>query len=179
LKDAISGLPIATEDDDIDEAATLKDETAIGNDDYDNKQATVAAAEENNKDESDPFGLDALIPRSGKKDDRTKGKKDVAAKSIKEDEEETKRFLKSKREALITCLEIAARRYKVPWQVFIVFCSYFLFLLLTERKGNSTFYGSIILSFHFRKLIASVILLRCQTVIDILVKHASDNDGPH
>ncbi|OMO71998.1 hypothetical protein CCACVL1_17990 [Corchorus capsularis] len=130
LKDAISSLPIATEDDDIDEAATLKDETAIGNDDNDNKQAIVAPAEENSKDESDPFGLDALIPSSGKKDDRTKGKKDVPAKSRKEDEEETKRFLKSKREALISCLEIAARRYKIAW---------------------------------------------CQTVIDILVKHAFDN----
>ncbi|XP_021283585.1 uncharacterized protein LOC110416064 [Herrania umbratica] len=115
LKDAISSLPIATEDDDIDEAATLKDETEIRNDDDNNKEAIVAPAEENKKDESDPFGLDALIPRSGKKDDRTKGKKDVAAKSRKEDEEETKRFLKSQREALITCLEIAARRYKTPW----------------------------------------------------------------
>ncbi|KAK6232952.1 hypothetical protein QQP08_017486 [Theobroma cacao] len=115
LKDAISSLPIATEDDDIDEAATLKDETEIGNDDDNNKEAIVAPAEENKKDESDPFGLDALIPRSGKKDDRTKGKKDVAAKSRKEDEEETKRFLKSQREAFITCLEIAARRYKTPW----------------------------------------------------------------
>ncbi|XP_007030477.2 PREDICTED: uncharacterized protein LOC18600119 [Theobroma cacao] len=115
LKDAISSLPIATEDDDIDEAATLKDETEIGNDDDNNKEAIVAPAEENKKDESDPFGLDALIPRSGKKDDRTKGKKDVAAKSRKEDEEETKRFLKPQREALITCLEIAARRYKTPW----------------------------------------------------------------
>ncbi|EOY10981.1 Uncharacterized protein TCM_026250 isoform 3 [Theobroma cacao] len=114
LKDAISSLPIATEDDDIDEAATLKDETEIGNDDDNNKEAIVAPAEENKKDESDPFGLDALIPRSGNKDDRTKGKKDVAAKSRKEDEEETKRFLKSQREALITCLEIAARRYKTP-----------------------------------------------------------------
>ncbi|XVF06371.1 hypothetical protein REPUB_Repub06bG0042400 [Reevesia pubescens] len=128
LKDAISSLPIATDDDDIDEAATLKNETEIGNDDK--KEAIIAHAEENNKDESDPFGLDALIPSSGIKDDRTKGKKDVAAKSRKEDEEETKRFLKSQREALITCLEIAARRYKTPW---------------------------------------------CQTVIDILVKHAFDN----
>ncbi|XP_022719114.1 uncharacterized protein LOC111277148 [Durio zibethinus] len=128
LKDAISSLPFATEDDDMDEAATLKGETEIGNDENDKKQAIVAPAEENNKDASDPFGLDALIPRSGKKDDR-KVKKDVASKS-KEDEEETKRFLKSQREALITCLEIAAQRYKTPW---------------------------------------------CQTVIDILVKHAFEN----
>ncbi|XVF57163.1 hypothetical protein PTKIN_Ptkin06aG0182200 [Pterospermum kingtungense] len=130
LKDAISSLPIASEEDDIDEAAILKGETEMGNHEDDEKQATVDAAEENNKDESDPFGLDALIPSSGKKDDRTKGKKDVAAKSRKDDGEESKRFLKSQREALINCLDVAARRYKTPW---------------------------------------------CQTVIDILVKHAFDN----
>ncbi|TYI02776.1 hypothetical protein ES332_A11G290600v1 [Gossypium tomentosum] len=130
LKDAICSLPFATEDDDIDEAATLKDETETGNDEDDKKQTIVESAEENNKDESDPFGLDALIPSSGKKDDRAKGRKDVATKSRKDDEEDTKIFLKSKREALISCLEIAARRYKTPW---------------------------------------------CQTVIDILVKHAFDN----
>ncbi|KAE8725819.1 methyltransferase-like protein 6-like [Hibiscus syriacus] len=129
LKDEICSLPFATEEDDIDEAATLKDETETGNDE-DARQALVSFAEENNKDESDPFGLDALIPRSGKNDDRAKGKKDVTNKSRKDDEEYAKRFLQSKREALISCLEIAARRYKTPW---------------------------------------------CQTVIDILVKHAFDN----
>ncbi|KAL4353035.1 hypothetical protein GQ457_06G018740 [Hibiscus cannabinus] len=129
LRDEICNLPFATEEDDTDEAATLKDETETGNDE-DYKQAVVASAEENNQDESDPFGLDALIPRSGKNDDRAKAKKDVTTKSRKDDEEDTKRFLKSKREALISCLEIAARRYKTPW---------------------------------------------CQTVIDILVKHAFDN----
>ncbi|XP_039067241.1 uncharacterized protein LOC120213163 [Hibiscus syriacus] len=128
IKDEICSLPFATEEDDMDEAATLKDETETGNDE-DAKQAIVSSAEANNKDDSDPFGLDALIPRSGKKDDRAKGKKDVTTKSRK-DEEDTKRFLQSKREALISCLEIAARRYKTPW---------------------------------------------CQTVIDILVKHAFDN----
>lgn len=56
-----------------------------------------------------------MIPRSGKKDDRTKGKKEVAAKNKKDDEEERKRFLMSQREALINCLDIAARRYKTPW----------------------------------------------------------------
>lgn len=87
----------------------------MDNHDDDKKKPTVDPAEENNKDESDPFGLDALIPRSGKKDDRTKGKKEVAAKNKKDDEEERKRFLMSQREALINCLDIAARRYKTPW----------------------------------------------------------------
>lgn len=78
--------------------------------------AAAVQAEENHEDEADPFGLDAFIPKKIKKDDRTKGKKDTGAK-IKEDEEENKRFLKMQREALITCLEIAAHRYKTPWLV--------------------------------------------------------------
>ncbi|KAI6692699.1 hypothetical protein NL676_020409 [Syzygium grande] len=82
-------------------------------------------------EELDPFGLDALILSKAKKDENSKGKKDTAAKIRREGEDEHKRFLKSQREALIVCLEIAARRrYKTPW---------------------------------------------CQTVIDILVKHAFDN----
>lgn len=131
IKETISSLPVATKDDDLEEAAALKDEAEKTNEDSKNKQDMPPAveAEENHKDEADPFGLDAFIPKSIKKDDRTKGKKDTGAK-IKEDEEENKRFLKSQREALIDCLEIAAHRYKNPW---------------------------------------------CQTVIDILVKHAFDN----
>ncbi|GKV12482.1 hypothetical protein SLEP1_g23619 [Rubroshorea leprosula] len=132
LKDTISTLPIATEDDDVEEAAILKEEgheTEVTNASGDSQKEQVPD-EEKKKDESDPFGLDALIPSAGKKDDRAKGKKDATVKNKKEDEEETKTFLKLQREALITCLEIAARRYKTAW---------------------------------------------CQTVIDILVKHAFDN----
>ncbi|XP_062084424.1 uncharacterized protein LOC133790699 isoform X2 [Humulus lupulus] len=127
IKEIISNLPIATEDDDIEEAAALKDETETANEDGEIKPEKTPV-EETNKEESDPFGLDALIPSTAKKGEKSKGKKDATTK-IK-DEEQTKRFLKSQRVALITCLEIAARRYKIPW---------------------------------------------CQTVIDILVKHAFDN----
>ncbi|XP_057960339.1 uncharacterized protein LOC131152610 isoform X2 [Malania oleifera] len=131
IKEGICSLPIATDDDDKEEALALQDETEIGEVSVQSKQDTsaVSSFEGNNKEESDPFGLDALIPNTMKKDDLSKGKKDTAAK-IRKDEEETKRFLKLQREALIICLEIAARRYRTPW---------------------------------------------CQTVIDILVKHAYDN----
>ncbi|KAF4355835.1 hypothetical protein CsatB_028917 [Cannabis sativa] len=127
IKEIISNLPIATEDDDIEEAAALKDETETANEDGELKTEN-SPVEETSKQESDPFGLDALIPSTAKKGEKSKGKKDATTK-IK-DEEDTKRVLKSHRVALITCLEIAARRYKIPW---------------------------------------------CQTVIDILVKHAFDN----
>ncbi|KAJ7978194.1 Nucleolar/coiled-body phosphoprotein [Quillaja saponaria] len=123
IKEHISNLPVATEDDDIEEAVSLKDNRDSSGCQIEHNMT----AEDNEKEEADPFGLDALIPGSVKKGDKAKGKKDTATKIRKE---ESKRFLRSKREALITCLEIAAQRYRTPW---------------------------------------------CQTVIDILVKHAFDN----
>ncbi|BFG37199.1 hypothetical protein CerSpe_234730 [Prunus speciosa] len=132
VKEAISNLPVATEDDDREEAAVLEDETKIADEDDQMEQDMVSAApaEENNEKESDPFGLDAfLTPTPMKKDDKTKGKKDGTTK-IRKEEGETKKFFRSQREALVLCLEIAAHRYKTPW---------------------------------------------CQTVIDILAKHAFDN----
>ncbi|XP_059628564.1 uncharacterized protein LOC132271259 isoform X2 [Cornus florida] len=130
IKEAISNLPVATEDDDTEEAAALKEiEVATADSQIKQDMSLVASCEGNNK-ELDPFGLNALIPSTLRKDERTKGKKEAAAKIRKEEEEETKRFLKSQREALVLCLEIAAQRYKIPW---------------------------------------------CQTVIDILVKHAFDD----
>ncbi|XP_060184509.1 uncharacterized protein LOC132614151 [Lycium barbarum] len=105
IKEAVSNLPVATEDDDVEEAAALKEKT----------EAVNEEPQPGNKEESDPFGLDALIPSASKKDD-TKGKRVTLTKARKgEDEEETKRFLRSQREALISCLEIAANRYKTPW----------------------------------------------------------------
>ncbi|XP_061352282.1 uncharacterized protein LOC133297201 [Gastrolobium bilobum] len=126
IKEAISNLPVATEEDDAEEAMSLKDSTVV----VDEGGQMLATAEDNDGEEADPFGLDALIPGSAKKGEKLKAKSEAAVKTRKEDEEEAKRFLKPQREALITGLEIAARRYKTPW---------------------------------------------CQTVIDILVKHAFDN----
>ena len=77
--------------------------------------SSVAQLEGDNKEDDDPFGLDALIPSKVKKDIKTKGKKDAASKNGNDGEEETKRFIKSQREGLISCLEIAANRYKTPW----------------------------------------------------------------
>lgn len=119
IKEAILNLPVATIDDDIEEAAALKDETKL--EDVDNQKtvekisSATTTSEENKKEESDPFGLDALIPSALKKDEKSKARKDGTVKMKKEEEEGNKRFLKSQREALILCLDIAARRYKTPW----------------------------------------------------------------
>lgn len=110
IKEAISSLPVATEDDDIEEAAALaRDENEVADLEKDlGIKSSAASPQPNKNEESDPFGLDALLPQSAsKKEEKAKGKKEAV--------EETKRYLKSRREALILCLEIAARRYKIPW----------------------------------------------------------------
>ncbi|PIA45307.1 hypothetical protein AQUCO_01700680v1 [Aquilegia coerulea] len=132
IKEIISSLPVATNDDDVEEAAVLSDENhAASADGQDQENVHSAASVQSIENaEFDPFGLDALLADRSKKDERPKGKKQALALSRKAEEEESKRFLRSQREAVIFCLEIAAGRYRVPW---------------------------------------------CQTVIDILVKHAFDN----
>lgn len=114
IKEAISNLPVATEEDDTEEAMSLNSDSTVM---VDEGGQTLATNEGNNGgEEADPFGLDALIPGSTKKGEKLKAKSEAAVKIRKEEEEEeTKRFLKSQRVALITCLEIAARRYKIPW----------------------------------------------------------------
>ncbi|KAG0490040.1 hypothetical protein HPP92_006903 [Vanilla planifolia] len=130
IKDAIANLPVSTTEDDAEEAETLANAGSA-------KAALVCTSldvlsppspSNSNNDASDPFGLDALLPFIGKKDEKTRGKE--MTNSNRMAEEEHKRFIKAQREALLLCLEIAARRYKVPW---------------------------------------------CQTVIDILAKHAFDH----
>ena len=73
----------------------------------------VGVPAEEDLEESDPFGLDAMLSTIVKKG-FIKGKKDATA-NINVEVEENKRFIKSQREALIACLEIAARRYKTLW----------------------------------------------------------------
>lgn len=110
IKELISSLPVATEEEDNEEASTLKDETQT--------KVVSGQKEEVSSDitkvESDPFGLDALISDGLRKDENTKEKKETS-KSQEEEEDERKKFLRLQREALIICLEIAAKRYKTPW----------------------------------------------------------------
>ncbi|CAI0464840.1 unnamed protein product [Linum tenue] len=113
LKETISKLPIVTEDDDAEEAAILLDQIGTatdGNEETRRDTSGAVAVEEAKDNEADPFGLDALIPSTVKKDERAKAKD-----AKKEEDFELKRHLRSQREAVITCLDIAARRYKTPW----------------------------------------------------------------
>uniref|UniRef100_A0A1D1YHK7 Extracellular sulfatase SULF-1 n=2 Tax=Anthurium amnicola TaxID=1678845 RepID=A0A1D1YHK7_9ARAE len=116
IKEAISSLPSASEDDDIDEAAFSGDlQNVVLDTDYqETKNSLPADSTEVNKESSDPFGLDELLSDSSRKGGKARGRKEAAMSKLKVDEEH-KRFLRSQREALILCLEIAARRYKIPW----------------------------------------------------------------
>ncbi|CAN0830676.1 hypothetical protein LINGRAHAP2_LOCUS1486 [Linum grandiflorum] len=119
IKETISNLPAATVDDDAEEAATLEDDetrTDDGNGKVERDDASGAPpAEETDNIESDPFGLDAFIPSTVMKDAKVKAKGSKTKTRKNEEDSEFDRFLKCQREALITCLEIAARRYKTPW----------------------------------------------------------------
>ncbi|VFQ96506.1 unnamed protein product [Cuscuta campestris] len=126
IKEGISNLPLATKDEDIEEAASLEDEIRAANANVqkndghtpypsseiinnNNNKNNNSSSSNNNNDDQDPFGLDALIPSTSKKDDKAKAAKE------KKEVEDAKQLLKSKREAWVLCLEIAAKRYKTPW----------------------------------------------------------------
>lgn len=117
IKDAISNLPPATVDDDVEETEALaKAETAKSASITDAGDSTsVPSQSESDKQALDPFGLDALLPPAGKKDEKPRGKEAAALNKKVEEEVEYKRFIKAQREGLLLCLEIAARRYKIPW----------------------------------------------------------------
>ncbi|WOL13284.1 hypothetical protein Cni_G22053 [Canna indica] len=115
IKEAISNLPPATTEDDNEEAAALAlAESKVVIKDTAEPGTTSATPTETKNNISDPFGLDALLPINSKKDEKPRVK-DVTALNQKAEGEEFKRFIKAQREVLLLCLEIAARRYRVPW----------------------------------------------------------------
>ncbi|KAG6556782.1 hypothetical protein Mapa_001728 [Marchantia paleacea] len=69
--------------------------------------------------ESDPFGLNALLPRPSKKEERARRKRDVEAAS-KKAQEDAARMLREQREGLLACLKLAAEHYKLQWAQTII-----------------------------------------------------------
>ncbi|KAG0488331.1 hypothetical protein HPP92_007142 [Vanilla planifolia] len=97
IKDAIANLPVSTTEDDAEEAETLANAGSA-------KAALVCTSldvlsppspSNSNNDASDPFGLDALLPCIGKKDEKTRGKE--MTNSNRMAEEEHKRFIKAQK----------------------------------------------------------------------------------
>ncbi|KAL6912331.1 hypothetical protein ACP4OV_001136 [Aristida adscensionis] len=127
IKDAISVLPMATMEDDNDEADALAvtSKTGTTETETDDSASTAAsnsllddrsnvASSNSGEESSDPFGLDDLLEHKSKKSKGAR-EKTVASLNRKANEDESKKFLKAQREALLKCLEIAARRYRIPW----------------------------------------------------------------
>lgn len=109
IKEAISNLPLATADDDKEEAELLTaTESPASETGTETKEDNVLA---------DPFGLDDLFANESKKHEKSRAK-EVSNLNKKEEEDESKRFMILQREALLKCLEIAAKRYRIPWLVF-------------------------------------------------------------
>ncbi|KAJ7543302.1 hypothetical protein O6H91_09G032200 [Diphasiastrum complanatum] len=69
--------------------------------------------------ESDPFGLNALLLRKSKKDERARKRREEEA-AIKRAQQEIDNLATEQREALLECLKIAADRYKHPWAQTII-----------------------------------------------------------
>ncbi|MCO5573797.1 hypothetical protein L7F22_027571 [Adiantum nelumboides] len=69
--------------------------------------------------ENDPFGLNALLSKPSKRDERISKRKEEEAATRKVQEDEAK-LLRERREALMLCLEIAAGRYRVKWAQTII-----------------------------------------------------------
>lgn len=120
---------MATKEDDSEEAAALEDQKEMASREVQSNQDVISSTEVTTKEELDPFGLDALISCKPKKDEKAKENKG-------KEEEETMRFLRLQREAIISCLEIAAKRYKIPWFVLAFLCfkviaSYAVLVLMT------------------------------------------------
>ncbi|KAF3319887.1 hypothetical protein FCM35_KLT21832 [Carex littledalei] len=107
IKEAISNLPLATADDDKEEAEllTATESPASG---------TGTETKEEDNALADPFGLDDLFANESKKHEKSRAK-EVSNLNKKEEEDESKRFMILQREALLKCLEIAAKRYRIPW----------------------------------------------------------------
>ncbi|KAI5079980.1 hypothetical protein GOP47_0005459 [Adiantum capillus-veneris] len=69
--------------------------------------------------DSDPFGLNALLEKPSKREERISKRREEEAATRKVQEEEAK-LLRERREALMSCLEIAAGRYRVKWAQTII-----------------------------------------------------------
>ncbi|KAH9291478.1 hypothetical protein KI387_043343, partial [Taxus chinensis] len=126
VKQAISSLPETSHEDDIleetlvssredengyiEKLKDITDEGSQGSENHPVKQVPSATEEL----ETDPFGLDALLPKPSKKDERARKKMEETV-SNKKALDDAAKLLREHREALMQCLEIAAGRYRIPW----------------------------------------------------------------
>ncbi|XP_024356674.1 uncharacterized protein [Physcomitrium patens] len=112
VRQAIDELPEAT-----DEANIVEEREEKTKDEPIEQGQSEKAVED--AAESDPFGLNAFLPKRSKKEERLKRKLEEEAAS-KRAQEEAGKLLRERREALLQCLKIAAEYYRLTWAQTII-----------------------------------------------------------
>ncbi|KAH7301982.1 hypothetical protein KP509_23G051000 [Ceratopteris richardii] len=117
VKQHISALPEATAADDVLQAMKKAAGDVSVNEIVEaGEGCRMDNSSTGDESDNDPFGLNELMSKSSKKEDRIH-KEEVATRRVCEEES---RLLQERREALMTCLEIAAGRYRVKWAQTII-----------------------------------------------------------
>ena len=119
IRQAVDALPDATEEENVPEERelTIKDtieEQTTSKQESNDSQITSTGVKDENSLESDPFGLNAFLPKLSKKEERARRKAEDEAAIIKAQEDAGK-LLRERREALLHCLRLAADQYKLQW----------------------------------------------------------------
>lgn len=119
IRQAIDALPDSTEEENVleERELTTKDtleEQTTSKQGSNNSQSTRTDVKDEHSLESDPFGLNAFLPKLSKKEERARRKVEEEAAIIKAQEDAGK-LLRERREALLHCLRLAADQYKLQW----------------------------------------------------------------
>lgn len=116
MKQIVSSLPEATVDEDVVDTtpnSELNVLTEKADQGFEAGEGFQNSAQTDEAD-SDPFGLNALLSKPSRKEEKISKRKEEEAASRKVHEHEAK-LLQERREALMSCLEIAAGRYRLKW----------------------------------------------------------------
>lgn len=121
VKQIVSSLPEATVDEDVVDTTPNSELNVLTEKADQGLEAGEGSHNSAQTDEadSDPFGLNALLSKPSRKEEKISKRKEEEAASRKVHEHEAK-LLQERREALMSCLEIAAGRYRLKWAQTII-----------------------------------------------------------
>lgn len=119
VKHYVSSLPEATAAEDALETTENKETNAETEEEGLEDGEGLHGTDNRDEADNDPFGLNALLSKPSKREERMSKRKEEEAATRKMQEDEA-RLLRERREALMSCLEIAAGRYRVKWAQTII-----------------------------------------------------------
>eukprot|EP00250_Pteridium_aquilinum_P020800 c24953_g1_i1 orf=705-1373(+) len=122
VKQNVSSLPEAMEAEDESETASNSESKVLiqkAGQGLEAGEGLKDLAQTDEAEDNDPFGLNALLSRPSRKEEKISKRKEEEAASKKVHEHEAK-LLREQREALMTCLEIAAGQYRLKWAQTII-----------------------------------------------------------